>query len=595
MENKNFYYIKNYEEKDVLIYKKDNEEFQLNSMYNTDEFIDIWCSQFHLDNPHSVAVVIGVADGRYINKLYDNNKDITIVVYESDYELLEYVYKNEIKKDIKNIFFFSEKDNIEIFYKVINNQISYSNCRYVEVCVSPNYERMYSKLAIEITKFVGEMLKDMLYERNTLYVMGNSIANNICNNMIDFSLQYALQDFIKCYKENIVDERPIIIVSAGPSLDKNIQDLKKAKDKFMILAVDTALNPLAKAGIIPDLTITIDPEKPVILFENELMNNVPMVFYISSNYEIKSVHKGIRIYDNVCSTPIGEIYDKYKGEFDHMQTGGSVANNAYSLAKMLGTKTVIFIGQDLAYPNDQEHATDSFGKDHYNYIKDDGKKYFYVDDNYGGKIKTEPNMDKYRKWFEYEVSCNPGIKYINATEGGAKINGMEFIPLKDAIARYDSQFDKMNFGEIFNKIPKALTREQQKEVLTYLANFEDRMKEIASELKDKKQYYDKLEECNRKGNYTGKKFKESYKKITETTDWVLYNKEVAFLTNFTYFDDYNVMTNIYDKKDSLYDDIRFSVDNGKKTLDSLVRATEVALERLKDSISEAKELLKEYE
>ena len=54
----------------------------------------------------------------------------------------------------------------------------------------------------------------------------------------------------------------IILVSAGPSLNKNIMELKKAKNKAFIVATDTAVKPLLKAGIEPDLMVMVDGEKP---------------------------------------------------------------------------------------------------------------------------------------------------------------------------------------------------------------------------------------------------------------------------------------------------------------------------------------------
>ena len=51
---------------------------------------------------------------------------------------------------------------------------------------------------------------------------------------------------------------PAIVVSAGPSLNKNIVELRKAKNKAFIVAVDTAVKPLVKAGIIPDLYVVVD-------------------------------------------------------------------------------------------------------------------------------------------------------------------------------------------------------------------------------------------------------------------------------------------------------------------------------------------------
>lgn len=44
------------------------------------------------------------------------------------------------------------------------------------------------------------------------------------------------------YKQNEKNIESIIIVSAGPSLEKNVLELKKAKGKILIVATDAALN-----------------------------------------------------------------------------------------------------------------------------------------------------------------------------------------------------------------------------------------------------------------------------------------------------------------------------------------------------------------
>lgn len=54
-----------------------------------------------------------------------------------------------------------------------------------------------------------------------------------------------------------------IVVAAGPSLNKNINELKKAKGKSLIIAVDTALKPLLRAGIVPDMFLLLMHKNPL--------------------------------------------------------------------------------------------------------------------------------------------------------------------------------------------------------------------------------------------------------------------------------------------------------------------------------------------
>lgn len=54
-------------------------------------------------------------------------------------------------------------------------------------------------------------------------------------------------------------------------------------------------------------------------------------------------------------------------------------------------------------------------------------------------------MDLYRKWFESQIVRYPRLDVIDATEGGAKIEGSEIMTLKEAIEREcktDIDFEK---------------------------------------------------------------------------------------------------------------------------------------------------------
>ena len=68
-----------------------------------------------------------------------------------------------------------------------------------------------------------------------------------------------------------------IVVAAGPSLNKNIKELKKAKGKALIIIVDTAIKPLLNAGIVPDMFFIVDALKPVELVEIEGADTIPLV------------------------------------------------------------------------------------------------------------------------------------------------------------------------------------------------------------------------------------------------------------------------------------------------------------------------------
>ena len=91
-------------------------------------------------------------------------------------------------------------------------------------------------------------------EGNTFLKMGNDFFTNRLKHLNAIHHNYLFDDL-----KDIFKDKPAIIVSAGPSLDENIDLLKQAKGKAVILAVDSALPSLMAHRITPDFVGTIDP------------------------------------------------------------------------------------------------------------------------------------------------------------------------------------------------------------------------------------------------------------------------------------------------------------------------------------------------
>lgn len=87
-----------------------------------------------------------------------------------------------------------------------------------------------------------------------------------------------------------------IVVAAGPSLNKNIKELKNAKGKSFIIAVDTAIKPLLRAGIIPDMYFIVDALKPIGLVQIEGAEKIPIVTTLNAAPEILKFHIGKKFF-----------------------------------------------------------------------------------------------------------------------------------------------------------------------------------------------------------------------------------------------------------------------------------------------------------
>ncbi len=86
-------------------------------------------------------------------------------------------------------------------------------------------------------------------QKNTDIVLNDEHINTFWNNITDIINQYGVGTLTNELKNNDSENYAAFIVSAGPSLDKNVDELKKIQGRAMIMAVDTALKPLLKKKV----------------------------------------------------------------------------------------------------------------------------------------------------------------------------------------------------------------------------------------------------------------------------------------------------------------------------------------------------------
>ncbi|EEU6887819.1 motility associated factor glycosyltransferase family protein, partial [Campylobacter jejuni] len=248
-----------------------------------------------------------------------------------------------------------------------------------------------------------------------------------------------------------------IVVSAGPSLAKQLSLLKAYQDKAVIFCADGALNMLEKKGIVPDYVTNLDfTDLAMKFFQNK--ENKTSLNVLSCATHPSLVHfldnKSVVLRDD-------PLYQRFNlNDFGYIDTGTHVSHFSYTLALALGFKNIIMIGQDLAF--DEEGNSHSKGFDF-------GEK-FSGEENidklkvpaYAGKgeVLTHITWNDYRIKLEYLFACNEQkAKFYNATEGGARINFTEELSFKECCEKLLTK-EKPKF-----ELPKSLTKNRSDKLL----------------------------------------------------------------------------------------------------------------------------------
>ncbi|EJB4699578.1 motility associated factor glycosyltransferase family protein, partial [Campylobacter jejuni] len=250
-----------------------------------------------------------------------------------------------------------------------------------------------------------------------------------------------------------------IVVSAGPSLAKQLPLLKAYQDKAVIFCADGALSMLEKEGIIPDYVLNIDFEDlPLRFFQNK--ENKTSLNVLSCATHPNVVHS-LKAENCMIVLRNKALYQRFNlNDFGYIDTGTHVSHFSYTLALALGFKNIIMIGQDLAF--DEEGNSHSKGFDF-------GEK-FSGEENidklkvtaYAGKgeVLTHITWNDYRIKLEYLFACNDQkAKFYNATEGGARINFTEELSFKECCEKLLTK-EKPQF-----ELPKSLTKNRSDKLL----------------------------------------------------------------------------------------------------------------------------------
>ncbi|EAJ3773055.1 motility associated factor glycosyltransferase family protein [Campylobacter coli] len=250
-----------------------------------------------------------------------------------------------------------------------------------------------------------------------------------------------------------------IVVSAGPSLTKQLPLLKAYQDKAVIFCADGALSMLEKEGIIPDYVTNLDfTDLAMKFFQNK--ENKTSLNVLSCATHPNVVHS-LKAENCVIILRNKALYQRFNlNDFGYIDTGTHVSHFSYTLALALGFKNIIMIGQDLAF--DEEGNSHSKGFDF-------GEK-FSGEENidklkvpaYGGKgeVLTHITWNDYRIKLEYLFACNEQkAKFYNATEGGARINFTEELSFKECCEKLLTK-EKPKF-----EFPKSLTKNRSDKLL----------------------------------------------------------------------------------------------------------------------------------
>ena len=541
----------------------------LDSLYDPSQAASAWAMQYARSeiNDYSIFLVYGLGDGRAVSELMKLKPDCKIIVYEPCQEIFwEAITREEVLQilNAEQVCVIVEGICDEYYFHVLQNVLDYSNYQLVVHAVLPNYDRIFDIEYKNVLETYVNIVELIVFTRNTHMLRGVEIARNGYALIGDVIRQYSVTQLWNIVQKKGMGDLPAILVAAGPSLDKNVRDLKEAAGRAFLMVVDTALNTVLENGILPDMTMTIDSRKPLVLFKNELAGKIPVALSTHSNYEVVKKNTARHYYEIDAESYFNHIFCKITGKIgQQLPTGGSVANNALSLLIDMGFKTIILVGQDLAYPGGKEHTEAAYNSSA-DLIQPDKKTYIEVEDIYGNMVLTEENMNLYRVWIEKYIAGYKEVHVMDATEGGAKIAGTDICTLKEAIHRYCGK--EYDISSLLPKEDTFFTREEQQKLKEKIRKLPDELELLKEVVEKGKNLYEQLDECNHQKKI--EECKKIFKKITLMNEDINELEISILIQPYMTEESYGVEAEVYQygEDDTVFEQINGIVRMGKKLL-----------------------------
>ncbi len=419
-----------------------------------------------LDEKNSVRVVYGVGLG-YLADEFINRSAGTVVIYEPEIEILRaFLELVEFSSQL-------QKPNVYVCSTITSLQkwIDLSSDKNTKITFSflTSYKNIFNNHIYSVAKKTEMIRGEKQTNKNTLETYANlSVTNTLCN--LDVILNSPTINSL----EGIYKGKSVIIASAGPSLHKNIEVIKKHRDKFVLFAVGPALKLLQENGITPDFLFIVEINDTQGQIDNCDLANINLISEPFTNPYLNNLKFKNRFLFFSKNNFLNDALARELGiNIRQNETIGTVSYCALSSAKIMGFEKIILIGQDLAYSDGKCYSKGSVYEDlecilniesgKYEIVAKDIDSYkkgligsrdlsdedadkiaqyhikhlnsmLYTTQGQDGKpLPTQAGYALFVKHFERFAFLNPKLEFINSSTGGAQINGYKNIDLEDAI------------------------------------------------------------------------------------------------------------------------------------------------------------------
>ncbi|WP_163555103.1 motility associated factor glycosyltransferase family protein [Helicobacter suis] len=399
--------------------------------------------KFKHTNPTPYLYFYGAGNGMLYRLLLGLDSISRIVVIEPEIEILFIIFNlldfsQEMQSD-RIIFLHSQACSYQMLASLFNMDKKariYAKL-YELIIFNAYYERYFT----EIERINQDLIKAL---ENAVLSVGNDARDAIIgikNHVQNLPLVLkspTLLSLAAALQERNLTHNSAIIISTGPSLNKQLPLLKEIAPYATLFCIDASFPILSAYGIKPDIVFSLERVEATAKFYTDTPKQAQegVIFALTSIVHPtlpQAITKGVKQFS---LRPFG--YTSLFGlhDYGYLGIGMSAANMAYELVVHARFARCIFIGQDLSFSKSgHSHASGAlYGNTE---IKPKTEDKIFIE-SYGGEgeVETTRIWKLFLDFFEKDIFHTPyNLEVINATEGGARIHGTKELSFLESVEK----------------------------------------------------------------------------------------------------------------------------------------------------------------
>ena len=537
-----------------------------------------WYKQTENEYINKRYIMFGLGSGEYVTEVLNNCKtEFKVIVYEpaasgvgqSDEDYIGLKGLSSVGVEI-----YVEGKESENFTNFIYRFLDYSTLQGLIVFKHPMYDALAEQMQIfdSCIEAAAGGIEASRYVRERF---GEESFENMIGNYKYLKDSKSFGSFIG----QLNPEVPAIIVASGPSLSKNMHLLKEAKGKSVIISADSAVSALLANDIVPDLYISVDPHKEAKSFEDDRVKGIPAIVELTSaKAAIKDGQTHFFTF-NDGNSYLEEFINEENIDMHMIGVGGSVANTCFDAAIVMGFKTIIFIGLDLAYTGNKTHVENTA---RYGMAIDESTAEYTVD-IYGNPVKSSGEFKIYRTLIEEEISENSHIRVIDATEGGALVKGTEIMTFADAIKQYCGA--KFSVTEAIANVDNLFNEEQRDKLEKYIDDIPQKINSMSSDLKRSLANYDEMYVMAKRHNLNKGRLSKILSDNDKLSERINSSPVLSYIEYLSQDAIHTVQENAYKHNDDVFSEILEAATIGKTYDEGMLAGVKKALDIIEKEFS----------